>query len=153
MAPTKSIMTPRDSRLRYGLHHPVSMNRCRCSTSFHYTFISFRIRIWNNQFYNSEYVRNMFELLFSLCYPWISFNLSIKVWLELQKKINIISVIWTFPLLISFLGYWILYWSCKNLQVDLSIPNLKVMCTALRGTGRSRFVKKEQLLIEINKWN
>ena len=37
--------------LRCGLHHPVSMNRYRCSTSFHLTFISFRIRIWNIQFY------------------------------------------------------------------------------------------------------
>ena len=86
MAPIKSIMTPRDNRLRCGLHHLVSTNRCRCSTSFHYAFISFRTRIWNSQFYNSEYVWNMIELLFSLCYPWISFNFSIKVWPELQNK-------------------------------------------------------------------
>ena len=61
-------MTPRDSKLRCGLHHPVPLTDAATVRPF--TLPSYHLESeYGIVNYNSEYVQNMFELLFSLMLP------------------------------------------------------------------------------------
>ena len=123
--------------LRCGLHHPVSMNISRYSTSFHLPFISFRIRIWNSQFYNSEYVWIMIEPLF---YLYATFESHSTLAQRSGQNFRISQHNYTNMnnLIEQYLGIVNPLLTITNLQVDLDIPNLKAMYTTRWAVQRHR---------------